>query len=407
MRVALFHNTPSGGAKRAIFEWTKRLSSHHHIDVFTLSTADHGFCDIRPFVKRHRVFDFSPNRLFERPWGRLNQFQRWRDLNHLALTSQKIAEEIDAGDYDITFANTCSFTFTPGILQYIETPSVYYLHEPFGRSFVRTFQRPYLRQDGVRTAANRIDPLIRLYKGRMEKYQSQSVVGASLLLANSLFTQEEMKKSFGIDTPICHYGADCDSFRPELDVRREDFVLSVGELSPRKGFDFLVESLGRISAEKRPPLRLACNRVELLEHEYVQDLAQQQGVELVILADLNTDELRAQYNRARLCVYAPVLEPFGLVPLEAMACGTAVVGVREGGVQESVVDGQTGILVERDPAKFAAAIVHLIDKPELAEAYGRKGREQVLSHWTWDRSVEVLEGLLCECAASHKSKKIG
>ena len=89
MRIALFHNTPSGGAKRAIYEWTRRLAANHLVDVYTLSSADHDFCDIRPFVEQHYIFEFQPRGLFGSPWGRLNQLQRWRDLGTFDPTGTK------------------------------------------------------------------------------------------------------------------------------------------------------------------------------------------------------------------------------------------------------------------------------------------------------------------------------
>jgi glycosyltransferase involved in cell wall biosynthesis len=92
-----------------------------------------------------------------------------------------------------------------------------------------------------------------------------------------------------------------------------------------------------------------------------------------------------------------VLEPFGLVPLEAMSCGTPVVGVREGGVQESIIHERTGLLVERDPKKFSNAVQHLLSNPDLIAEYGRNGREHVLKNWTWDRSVDRLEDHLVAC----------
>ena len=110
MRIALFHNLPSGGAKRAVYEWTRRLAASHEVDVYTLSGADHAFCDIRPLVQEHHVLDFTPHRLFESPWGRLNQLQRWRDLGKLTRLGRCIAREIDAGDYDVVFAHPCHYT---------------------------------------------------------------------------------------------------------------------------------------------------------------------------------------------------------------------------------------------------------------------------------------------------------
>ena len=398
LRIALFHNAPSGGAKRAIYEWTRRLVTNHHIDVYTLSSADHDFCDIRPFVQQHRVFDFAPRKLFNSPWGRVNQLQRWHDLDELTRLGQTIADAINAGNYDVVFAHTCLFTFIPAFLQFVRIPTIYYLHEPFGRTFTRHIERPYDKGDGWRNTLDRLDPFIKLYKRRLYKMQLGSLLQTTRLLANSHFTREHMKTAFGLDTRVCHLGVDLANFRPVPDVGKEEFVLSVGELSPRKGFDFLVEGLGHIPTVERPTLKLACNMVNSSERDYVEKLAIQNGVDLQVLIGLDTSELAVQYSKARLCVYAPVLEPFGLVPLEAMACGTPVVGVREGGVQESVVHKHTGLLVERDPIQFAAAVQHLLSSPTLASEYGRNGREHVLCKWSWDRAVARLENHLMSCA---------
>ncbi|PWB74910.1 MAG: glycosyl transferase, partial [Anaerolineales bacterium] len=218
------------------------------------------------------------------------------------------------------------------------------------------------------------------------------------LLSNSHFTRERIRQAFGVDAAFSPYGVDLTGFHPVEGSRREEYVVSVGEMSPRKGFDFVVKSLGTIPAEQRPPLKLACNMVHEDELAYIQDLARQNGVQLEVLAGVKVDGLRDLYSRARLCVYAPVMEPFGLVPLEAMACGTPVVGVREGGVQESILHELTGLLVEREAQQFGAAIQHLLANPELAETYGQNGREHLLKNWTWDRSVSILESHLADCA---------
>jgi glycosyltransferase involved in cell wall biosynthesis len=290
------------------------------------------------------------------------------------------------------------FTFIPILLQYIEIPSVYFLHEPFGRSFTRHFDRPYLITNTRREWLNRYDPLINLYHRRLDTLQKNSVRNTGRLLANSNFTRELTQKAFGIETPVCSYGVDLSSFDIENGMQKENIVISVGELSPRKGFDFVVKSLGQIPNEYRPPLIVACNSVIPQERAYVEGLAAQYGVDLQVLTHLGTGELRQLYNRARLCAYAPVLEPFGLVPLEAMACGTPVVGVREGGVQESIVHQRTGLLVERDPVEFGAAVEYLLENQDIAEEYGRNGREHVLNNWTWERSVDELGRHLLDCS---------
>jgi glycosyltransferase involved in cell wall biosynthesis len=398
MRIALFHNLPSGGAKRALFEWIYRMVDEHTIDVYSLTSANHEFCDIRPFVSQHHIFEFGPRQRFESPLGRLDQYQRWRDLGDLERLNRRIARQIDAGGYDVLFVNPCMYTYIPSLVQYTEIPTVYYLHEPFGPSSLRRFERPYIPKDNWRKVVDRFDPLIWLYQSTLGSVQKRGVQLTKRLLANSEYTRELIRSDFGVDSEFSPIGVDINGFRPMVDVVRENMVVSVGEMSPRKGFNFIIESLGEIPVNQRPALKLACNMFKRNELRYIKELAERNCVNLEILMNLNVDELRLLYNRARLCVYSPVKEPFGLVPLEAMACGTPVVGVKEGGIPESVVHEHTGLLVARDAQQFGTAIQYLLENPELAAAYGQNGREHVVKNWTWDRSVSILTAHLVECA---------
>lgn len=391
MRIAIYHNLPSGGAKRAVYEWVSRLANHHTIDVFSLSTADHEYCDIRPFVNEYNIFKFSTRRLFKSPFGRLNAFQRWRDLKDLKALNHQIAMRINSGNYDILFTHSCLFTFIPSLLESVNVPSVYYLHEPFGPGFIRNFERPYLSKSPWRKFLNHLDPFILLYQHRLNSLQSHSILKTSVLLANSEFTRNCMRTIFGVDAFLCPSGVNTNDFRPIPDSIPENMVISVGEMSPRKGFDFIVNSLGKIHQEIRPALILVCNMINNDELFFIKELANRNNVNLKVLAHLNTDELRNLYNQAQLCVYAPVLEPLGLVPLEAMACSKPVVGVREGGVAETIVHENTGFLVDRDPEKFGEAIRILLENPALVRSYGDNARLHVLKNWSWEISVRKLE----------------
>jgi glycosyltransferase involved in cell wall biosynthesis len=391
MRIAIYQNLPSGGAKRALMEWIKRLSPQHEIDIFTLSEANHDFCDLRPWVRRYEVIDFETRPLFLPPLGRLNQGQRWRDLDDLDRIGQSIAEQINTAGYDVFFANPCYRTLIPAVLQYTTVPSVYYLHEPFGPSVVRNIPRPYHRTDGWREKSRRVDPFFRLYRSRLERIRLKAVENTGRFLANSTYTRDQMANDYGVDALICNYGVDTDSFQPSEQIEKTEAVLSVGSLSPRKGFDFLVESLAHLPQSKRPPLRLVCNFIEPQEHQYLTELAHKCNVHLDIVVDLDTSGLAKEYCQALLCVYSPIAEPLGLVPLEAMACGTPVVAVGEAGVSETVKSGETGLLVERDPIKFAAAVEQLLDDHSLRIQMGLTARRYVERMWSWDRSAAQLE----------------
>jgi glycosyltransferase involved in cell wall biosynthesis len=398
MRIALYHNAPSGGAKRAIFEWATRLAGEHTLDVYTLGTANHTYCDIRPFVHAHRIYPFATRRLFQSPWGRLNQLQRWRDLGDLDRLSHSIAADIADSRYQVVFAHTCRLTVIPQVLQYVAVPTIYYLHEPIGTKLARDYQRPYRRTTAWSSWLDRYDPFISGYRRRLASGQDGSLRATKLFLANSCFTRECMPDDVRQRTEICPTGVNLSQFQAMIGVQKEDFVVSVGELSPRKGFDFVIQSLGQIPAGVRPGLKIACNRVEPQERDFIQSLAQHHGVKLQVLTDQSAEELRRLYNTAKLCVYAPYQEPFGLVPLEAMACGTPVVSVREGGVPESVEHEVTGLLVERDVTQFSQAVLRLLCDAEVAARLGQNGRELVARNWTWEQSTQKLEGYLTRIA---------
>jgi glycosyltransferase involved in cell wall biosynthesis len=113
------------------------------------------------------------------------------------------------------------------------------------------------------------------------------------------------------------------------------------------------------------------------------------------------------YEHAAVFCCPSVYEPFGIINLEAMACETAVVASRVGGIPEVVVPEETGLLVDlaledgtfrpTDPAAFsaglAAAINRLARDPELRRRMGVRGRERALAHFSWDAIAETTLGL--------------
>ena len=394
MNIALFHNVPSGGAKRAIFEWVKRLAERHTIDVYSLDTANHEFCDIRSIANKHYIYPFKTHNLFNSPFGRLNRIVYWRNLRKLNIIHRNIAKDIDNRHYDIIFANTCIFTFIPIFLNYSITPSIYYLHEPFGKNFVRKIKRPYLKNSNWGKLINRYDPFIKLHERYLLTLQENSLTKPRMVLSNSEFTLKNIELLLQSKSALCHLGVDLAAFKPIEGIQKENFILSVGEMTARKGFDFIIKSMSYIPKEKRPSLKIASNLVNLQEKEFIQGLVNSYEIELELLINVNLKDMRLLYNRARLCVYTPYLEPFGLVPLEAMACRTPVIGINEGGIPESIINEKTGLLVERNPQKFGEAISSLLDKPDLAKIYGENAREYVEQNWTWDASTDTLESFL-------------
>src|SRR3990167_7573654 len=125
-------------------------------------------------------------------------------------------------------------------------------------------------------------------------------------------------------------------------------VLSAGRLAWAKQHHLAIEAAGLIDAARRPRVVIASpgrTPGSGTVARFLTQLAQERGVELAIQHPSQRELVRL-YNQALAVIFVPVMEPFGFIATEAMACGTPVIGVREGGIRESGIDGQTGPLVK-------------------------------------------------------------
>lgn len=404
MRIAVFHDLPSGGAKRTIYELVKRLTSRHTIELYALTTADESFCDLRPLVAAHRQIAYAPSRPFTSPFGRLNQIRRWRDLGRLSDLGRDLAARIDAAGYDIVWAEPSRWTQAPPLLSYLTTPSVYHFHEP-----PRVLYEPRLNERDARTghrALDYFDPLPRLYRARARRLDWLATRAARSVVVNSRFTGVQLRRLYGVESNLAYHGVDVERFRPGTGARRCE-VLSVGAIQPSKGFDFLLHALAEIPETVRPPLRIVGNSAMDGEPGFLAGLAARLGVQLHIEVGLDDAELARRYAEAALLVYAPHREPLGLAPLEAMACATPVVAVAEGGVPETVVDGVTGRLVPRDARAFGAATRQLLEDASARQRMGRAAREHVCRAFSWDAAVERVERELLDLVRSRGTERAG
>jgi glycosyltransferase involved in cell wall biosynthesis len=394
MKIAVYHNLMSGGAKRALYETTRRIAQDHRVDVFTLSSAEHAFCDLRPVVANYRVFGFESFPLVPSPFGALNHGVRAADILRLRPVQRLIAAEIDAGGYDVALVYASDrFTNGPMLLQYLKTPSVCYCNDPLRAQYDPTIMRPYSQLAGARNVLDRVNVLRPLYHGLQRHEDRRSLRAAGMLLVNSYFSRETIYRIYAVQPHVCYLGVDTDVFRPTK-AARGNYVVSVGTINPIKGHDFVIRSLALVPAMIRPRLVIVGNFSVPEEEGYLLDLARAGTVQVESRVMVDTTDLVDLYSRAKMTLYAPVLEPFGFVALESMACGTPVVSVAEGGVRETIRHGETGLLTDRDPSQFAQSVTRLLDNPTYAQQLGDRGPEYVQQHWSWDQTMTSLRRYL-------------
>jgi glycosyltransferase involved in cell wall biosynthesis len=115
--------------------------------------------------------------------------------------------------------------------------------------------------------------------------------------------------------------------------------------------------------------------------------------------------LKLYYSAADVFVTTPWYEPFGITPLEAMACGVPVVGSDVGGIRFSVADGVSGALVPpNDPDALAARLAELYRDPEALREYGRNGQRRVNAQFTWQKVGRAI-GALYEQVSAERARR--
>ncbi|GGL81824.1 glycosyl transferase [Streptomyces fumigatiscleroticus] len=184
-------------------------------------------------------------------------------------------------------------------------------------------------------------------------------------------------------------------------------LLACGRLVPRKGYDQAVRALADIPGTELliaggPP----ADRVDDdPEARRLHRLAERAGVadRVRLLGAVDPADMPGLIRSADLVLCTPSYEPFGIVPLEAMACGVPVLATDVGGHRDSVADGTTGRLVPpQDPAAIAAAARELLADDRMRRRYGAAGRERVLTHYTWRRVADGAEQVYRLVLAGHE-----
>jgi glycosyltransferase involved in cell wall biosynthesis len=387
MKIAIFHNLYSGGAKRALYDNVSYLVKSHQVDVFVPSTANETYLPLKDISNKFKTFPVKTT-IHGCLFSVINYPPNKVSLRDLEIVEKSIANYINKMDYDVVLCEQEFFSIAPFFLKYIKKPTVYYCQQsPFYRYHLFRNIRSNL---GFEYKNLMKDPFLKYYRGRINKIDHKNIQSANYILANSFFSRESLLHVYGINSFVSYLGVDNKLFKP-LNIPKENFVLTVGRCIPEKGYDFILRSLAKIDSKIRPEFVIVSDYADKKWKKYLEETAVKYDVKLQIMNLINDQDLVLLYNKALLIVYAPYLEPFGLVPLEAMACGTPVVAVKEGGVRETVVNNMTGILTERDESQFAEKIFDLLSDDKKMNLMSQKSIKCIENFWNLEESGKRLE----------------
>ena len=281
---------------------------------------------------------------------------RYKHRAYLPLMPMAI-EQLDVGGYDVVLSS--SYCVAKGVLVRPDQAHVCYCHSPV--RFAWDLQKQYLAEAGIgpswwphRAIKNLTARLVLHY---LRLWDARSAAGVDVFLANSDFVGRRIEKAYRRQSETVYPPVDTGDFTPFSE--KQGYYFTSSRMVPYKRMAMIAEAFTRT-----PERRLVMSG-DGPEFERIKRLA---GPNVQLVGHQPREKFVHYMQRARAFVFAAE-EDFGIVPVEAMACGTPVIAFGRGGATETVVDGVTGVHFDRQTPESLLAAVDRFEAVEAADGW--------------------------------------
>jgi N-acetyl-alpha-D-glucosaminyl L-malate synthase BshA len=285
----------------------------------------------------------------------------------------------------------------------IQKPIIATIHHPF------TAERKFFKMNN-----NFFGYYSYLFKRRalfLEKMQKSVCEKADKIIAVSNYTAKNIAEEYDVPRrkmEVIPNGVDINRFNPKINgketkerlgIKHDPVILFVGILNFHKGVEYLIKSFSKvIRAVPNAKLVIAGDGPQ---RDYIIKLIDNLNLKksVKMIGKVRDDDLLRVYAASDVLVLPSLMEGFGMVLIEAMACGKPCVASRAGGVEDVIVDGETGFIVPpADSDSLYQAIHDILIDDMLSKKFGVAGRKRVEENFTWDhiarRTLGVYEKML-------------
>jgi D-inositol-3-phosphate glycosyltransferase len=386
--LALLGSVDSGGQNVYVAQLALRLAEKgHEVDVFTR----------RNDPNQPEIYEWYPRlRVIHVPAGPATHVPKEKLYYHMDEFSAYMVEFCckEQPLYDMIHAN---FWMSGMVAAHVK----YVLNIPF----VITFHA--------------LGKVRRIYQKEADGFPDERLVieeeimrEADGIIAECPQDKEDLIKLYGADEKkisIIPCGFDPVEFSPiaKQEARKalglpldDKLILQLGRMVPRKGVDNVIEALGHLSKHYGITAKVVIvggnsdtpDPINTPEIGRLTEVAEKAGVkdQVIFIGSRPRQELKYYYSAADVFVTTPWYEPFGITPLESMACGTPVIGANVGGIKYSVQDGATGFLVPpKDARSLARRLADFFNNKELAESMSKRSLERA-QEFVWPKIVSRI-----------------
>lgn len=359
-RVALVHDWLCGyRGGEAVLDRIARLvvAEHECAGLWTMVDDGRGLTPAIDVLTKHTS-------VLQRVPGGARGLRRWllplypRAVESLSRSMAR--EHARHGGRPIDLVISTSSAAVKGVRAPAGVPHLCYCHSP--ARYVWSQREEYgggggtEGRAGAGTLAGRLRGAgLSLFGGGFRAWDARTAANVSQFLANSTHTRDEIKRCYGRDAAVVHPPARTEFFTPDASVKREDFWLLVGALEPYKRADLAIEAAMR-KGQRLVVVGSGSSRAVL------EGLASSGHASSDVRFEgrVSDERLRELYRSAKGLLF-PQVEDFGIVAVEAQACGLPVIAQARGGALDSVIDGETGVLFKE------ASVDALLDAMERFE----------------------------------------
>jgi len=372
----MFHMLPSGGGIRVLKQFAEGLVKRDRkVCVF----VPHGG-SLLGITEETAI----PYPMWRRPSGFLRPVSPvFLPLRLLAFKSVcREAARLMDHEGGIALVHNAMPVAAPPVLQYLAVPSVYFCYE-YPRHI---YEKDIISRTGGKLQECLLKPLERLE----QRIDNESAIAADRILTFSKHMGTMIQNTYGKEPGIVRPGVDSEFFTPSCTGEKGGYVLSVGALWPFKGHETAIRIVAEIPMESRPSLIIIGDREFPSYSRMLQRTAEAADVKMTVRRNITDFELRELYRGASAVLCCQRKEPYGLVPLEAMACGTPVVAIAEGGFTDNVIDGSTGLLFDGSVNQGASELAKALNNDRTIREITAAAHDFVKHSRTIEQGVATL-----------------
>lgn len=366
------HFTIPGGAGKVILELGERIAKKNRYTVFIISLK----------IKPEYINNYPHIKFIDLNGPTTDSFKFWLSFRKWQNAVYKKIENLNKRYETIVIANVFPANWlTLPYKRIIRKQKIYwYCHEPsafvHSESWKNSIQNPIKRYTAF------------ILGGLLKKIDISITKYSDKIFANSNYTSEQIQKVYKRKSTIIYPGIDIKRYKIKKPNYKTNQILAVGRLTKFKNFDLLIKSFKSAKIKKYKLLIIGNGEENNNLNQLIENLGIGKSVE--IRNNVSDTELIENYQKSRIFTLCSLKEPFGIVPVESMACGTPVIVSSQGGTKETVINNKTGLVINMNQKNLTESIKRLVNNPKLTSNLAKNASIYATKSYSWENSVDKL-----------------